>query len=231
MEDPPQQPPSTWNPYGPQPPPYQPPPQPWIRPDINSALLRPRAGWYAASVIPLLFAAGLIALFVVLAIDAFPNRPKEFVAPGTLVVRADGAQDQTIYRHTAGAIGGSVPGRPDCTVRSADGGPPLTLDPAGNTTVSFGADEYFTAWHFDPPGTGFYRVSCQSSSPPVHQPLAVGERPRLAHFGVLVAAAIVSGFLGVLLAVGVAVIVAVMRSRHKRRLQDEAMAAAQAPGR
>jgi hypothetical protein len=219
---------SSYPPYWQQQPYYygqQPPP----RPPIDSRLLRPRAGWYAAAAVPLVLGLAAMALFIVLAVRTFPDEPRPFLAPGDTQLRLAKGKDQTIYRHTRGSGYLSSHDAPSCTVRRIPGGRGVRLGNAGSTTLSYGEDEYVTELHFEPPANGHYLIRCEAP-PARHVPLAVGNRPRLAVFGATIVAAIASAGLGVLLAIGVAVLVAVLRSRHKRRLQDEVMASTSAPG-
>jgi hypothetical protein len=209
---------------------YQHPPywQPQPRPPINSKLLRPRAGWYAAIAVPLVLGAAAMAVFVVLAVRAFPDEPKPFLAPGGPELHLEKGKDQTIYSHTRGS-GYVSQGTPNCKVKRLPDGPVVRLRNAGPTTLTFGDDGYAAELHFEPPADGDYLIRCEAP-PGRHEPLAVGNRPRLAVFGAMVVGAIVSAGLGVLLAVGSGVLVAVLRSRHKRRLQDELMTSPYAPG-
>ena len=203
--------------------------QPPAKPPIDSKRLRPRSGWYAAIALPLVLGAGAMAVFVVLAVHAFPDEPSSFLAPGGPRLDLDKAEDQTIYRHVRGSGYPSPAGTPSCTVRGLPDGPRVPLHDAGSTTLTFGDDEYRAGLHFEPPADGRYLVRCDARLDR-HVPLAVGKRPRLAVFGAMVLGAIASGGLGVLLAVGAGVLVAVLRNRHKRRLQNEAMASTYPPG-
>jgi hypothetical protein len=208
--------------------PHQPYWQAPAKPPIDSKRLRPRSGWYAAIALPLVLGAGAMALFVVLAVHAFPDEPRPFLAPGGPELTLEKGEDQTIYRHVRGSGYPSPAGTPSCKVRGLPG-LRVPLRDAGSTTVTFGDDEYRTELHFEPPADGRYLVRCDAQLDR-HVPLAVGKRPRIALFGAMVLGAIASAGVGVLLAVGAGVLVAVLRNRHKRRLQNEAMASTYPPG-
>ena len=172
----------------------------------------------------------LLALFVVLAVHAFPDEPKPFLAPRTVRLTLETGKDQTIYRQTRGSGYVSLDETPSCNVRRAPNGAFLPLRRhSGSTTLGFGTDKYVAELHFEPPTDGVYVIRCGA---PFGRrvPLAVGNRPHLGRFVVFLVAAIASGGLGTLLAAGVGVLVAVLRGRHKRRLQDEAMTSTYAPG-
>lgn len=205
-------------------PPYGHGPQPgWARPRIDRSLLRPKAGWYAAAAIPLLLGIAGLATCVVLAVNAFPGRPHAFTAPGARELRLKKGDDQTIYRHTRGAGAPSPGGTPACAVRELRSERPIPLRSSGSLTLSLDRDTYVAELDFDAPLSGVYRVSCKPAAGARSQALAVGERPRLALFGVLVVAAIASIALGIVLTGAVIALVAIRRNSHKRRLEREAM--------
>jgi hypothetical protein len=95
---------------------------------------------------------------------------------------------------------------------------------AGNTTLTVNGNRYETQLNFSPPSDGAYSVACRPALGADVQALAIGKRPRFARLGALVVGAIAAVGLGVLLCGGAVALVAVLRHRHKRRLQDEEMA-------
>ena len=221
---------STQPPPPPPPPPPQQPPQYHApapkRPPIESSRLRPRARWYWLTALPLVIGAVAAALLAVATVKAFPDEPDPFSAPGGPTERLEGGEDYTIFSRSRESAFDARPSppTPDCEVISLPRGDRVELDDAGNTTISFGGTEYRTQLHLTAPSTGRYEVSCQPGSAFGTQALAFGERPNLGRFGVLLGSAIGSFVLALLLAAVIAAVVAVRRYRHKRRLQDEAMA-------
>jgi hypothetical protein len=195
----------------------------WARPPIDKRLLRPRAWWYAVAAIPPLLGVGLAALFIVLAVRAFPGEPRPFTAPHTLIVRLDGGEDQTIWSQTRGTSVPSVDAPPSCVVRNRDSERSVAVSRAGNTTLTLNGNRYETQLNFTPPTDGTYSVACRPALGAGPQALALGERPHLARFGAYIVGAIAAFGLGVLLCGGAVALVAVLRHRHKRRLQEEAM--------
>ena len=217
----------------PPPPPQQPqPPQQQYyspapkRPPIESSRLRPRARWYWLTALPLVIGAVAATLLAIATVDAFPDEPDAFTAPGGPTKQLEGGEDYTIFTRSPESEFDARPDppTPDCEVVSLPGGDRVELDDAGNTTLTFGGSEYETALHLTAPRTGRYEVSCQPGSAFGAQGLAFGERPNLGRFGVLLGSAIASLVLALLLAAAIVAVVAVRRHRHKRRLQDEAMA-------
>ena len=225
---------SSQPPPPPPPPPQQPqqPQQPQYyqpqkrRPPIESSRLRPRPRWYWLSALPFVIGAVATTLLAIAAVNAFPDEPDTFTAPGGPTERLEKGEDYTIFTRQPESDFDARPDppTPDCEVVSLPGGDRVELDDAGNTTLTFGGSEYRTQLHLTPPRTGRYEVSCDPASAFASQDLAFGERPKLGRFGVLVGSAIGSFVLALLLAAVIAAVVAVRRHRHKRRLQDEAMA-------
>jgi hypothetical protein len=202
-------------------PPQYPPPTAWARPRIDKSLLRPKAWWYAAAAIPLALGVAATAIFVVLAVRAFPDEPRQFRAPASLELHLKANEEQTIYRQTRGA---GVPGltfTPSCTVRRLGTGQLVPVRGSGSTTLTFGGNKYVTQLKFGPPAAGAYRVTCRPFGTD-SQPLAIGESPHLARFGLRIVAAIGSFVLGLLLCGGAVAFVAIRRHSHKRRLEREA---------
>jgi len=200
----------------------------WARPPIDTRLLRPSRWWYALAPVPLLIGLGAAALCIVLAVRAFPDEPDQFTAPHTFVMRLDGGDEQTIWAHTRGASDPSVDAPPRCVVRETGSRAPLPVDRAGSTTLTIGDNRYETELEFSPPRDGSYALTCRPAFGAQVQALAVGDSPHLARFGALIVGAVASVGLGMLLCGGAIALVAVLRHRHKRRLQDQAMGASPA---
>jgi hypothetical protein len=203
---------------------YGPGPVPgWARPPIDTRLLRPKAWLYALSAIPVALGLGVAALCIVLAVRAFPDEPQPFTAPHTLIVRLDGGDEQTIWAQTRGAADPSVDAPPRCVVRNRGSERFVPLSRAGNTRLTINGNRYETELDFSPPADGVYSVHCRPAFGTEVQALALGDSPHLARFGALIVGAIASFLLGLVLCGGVIALVAVLRHRHKRRLQDQAM--------
>jgi len=162
------------------------------------------------------------AIFVVLAVRAFPDEPRPFTAPARLQVHLKAGEEQTIYRHTKGAQAPSLDFRPSCTVRNLRTERLVPLRQAGDTTISVNENTYVTELDFEPPEGGAYLVNCRAGLGERVEPLAIGKSPHLARFGLRIVAAIGSFVLGVLFCGGVIAFVAIRRHSHKRRLEREA---------
>jgi hypothetical protein len=159
---------------------------------------------------------------VVLAVHAFPDEPRPFVAPHTFDLRLQEGEDQTIWRHTRGASDPSADAPPSCTVRDRRNERTAPVTRAGNLTLTVGGSRYEAELNFSPPAEGLYSVSCRPAPGAQVQALAIGKRPHFARFGALVVGAIAGVGLGVLMCGGAIALVAVLRHRHKRRLEREA---------
>ena len=220
-QQPPPPPPPPQQPYYQQPQ-YQPPPQ---RPPLESSRLRPRARWYWLTLLPLVIGVVATTLLAIAAVNAFPDEPRSFRAPGGLTERLEGGEDYTIFtRRPESEFDFNDAPTPDCEVASLPSGDRVELDDAGDTTVTHDDWEYRTQLHLKAPRTGRYEISCDPGPAFGDAGLAFGERPNFGRFGVLLGSAIGSFVLALLLSAVIAAIVAVRRHRHKRRLQDEAMA-------
>jgi hypothetical protein len=186
-------------------------------------VLRPKARWYWLSAIP--FVLGLVAMtvFIVLAVKAFPGDPDEFTAPGGPTLTLEEGEKKTIYRQTSGF--GASTAEPRCRVVDAATERPLELDEAGSFTFTTGGDEYAAELHFEAPSAGSYEVDCAGPFGGSEQALAVGDRVSFGSFGLAIGGAIAAPLLGFLISVVMAIIVAVRRNRHKKRLQEEAASA------
>jgi hypothetical protein len=209
--------------------PQQPPygygsPPGWARPQIDRSRLRPKAWWYAAAAIPPAIGIGLAALFIVLAVHAFPDEPRPFVAPHTMILHLGKGEDQTIWRQTRGASDPSVNAPPSCVVRDEASGRPVPVTQAGSTTLTVNGNRYVTELNFSPPADAVYAVACRPAPGAEVQALAIGKHPHLARFGAFVVGAIATFGLGLLLCAGAVALVAVLRHRHKRRLEREGTA-------
>ena len=214
----------------PQPGPYWvPPPAPPPRPAIDPAVLRPRRFWYVvAGLLLLLGAVGAVLLFVV-TLDSASGPLERFTAPGTVRVDIGAGEDRSIYVESpegAGSLGQGVTDGSDldCTVTGERSGERPELDsPLGTFTITRGETEYEAVLQFAVERGGTYEVGCRVRGVPGRAvPLAVGPRVAVLGFVGRVFGIFASLFGGALLATLIAVLTAVLRHRHRRRLEREA---------
>jgi hypothetical protein len=115
-----------------------------------------------------------------------------------------------------------------CGVRGPAG--PVAVKRADDVTLTTGGDRYVSRYTFEANADGFYVVRCRSTlETPSRVPLAVGP-----HLGILQIVATVFGVIGafgggLLLAGGVAGLVAILRHRSKVRRQREGAGPGAAP--
>jgi len=202
-----------------------PPQQPqWTAPpQIDQRRLRPTRAWYWLASIPAVAGLILTAVFVVQIVGVFSVGLERLSVPGSVIVPLEGGDKRGIYVQTYG-LGGALPGVTNtdlaCTVGDAgsDRSVPVTRTP-GAVTLTIGTAQYVERLRFEAPRDGRYAVMC-SQPPGVRS--AVG--PRLSFFGPFVAivGAILSPLIGLALSAAIAIVVAVWRSAHKKRLRAEA---------
>lgn len=217
-------------PNPPQPGPYWvPPPPPPPRPAIDPAVLRPRRLWYVvAGLVFVLGVAGAVLLFVV-TLDTATRPLERFTAPGSVRVEVAAGKGRSIYVESpegADSLDQSGIDRSDldCTVTGESSGERPELDsPLGTFTITRGGTEYEAVLQFEVERGGSYEIGCRVLGAPGRAvPLAVG--PRVAVFGFIgrIFGIFASLFGGALIATLIAVLTAVLRHRHRRRLEREA---------
>jgi hypothetical protein len=214
-------------PYGYQPPPYPYWQQPQWRPPpyIDPKVLKPSRLWYWVAPIPALIGLVLCAVFVVQFVDRFDTNLTHLRTPGTVQLTLDAGDERGIYVQTAGALGAQSVSAGDlrCSVREAASERSVELHDASGFTLTLNNDEYVERLRFKAPRAGRYAVTC---SEPPGVPLAVGKHLALREFALPAIGAIASFLIGAALTTAIAVVVAVKRSRHKQRLQREAVSGA-----
>lgn len=208
-------------------PPPPPPPPPALRPPppyVDPSLLQPSRAWYwVAGVVGVVSAAIAVALFVNAAgslVDDLTGPLTEFDSPGSATIVLESDAERTIYRQLRDdsvVIRGASAARPACTVTSPDGSRVELRNPF-EWTLDRGEDRYEALYAFKATQAGGYRVACSGDE----VPLAVGE-----HLGLLallggIAAALAALFVGVGAAIAIALVTAIRRDSHKRKLQHQA---------
>ncbi|MEA2442996.1 MAG: hypothetical protein QOJ12_288 [Thermoleophilales bacterium] len=199
-------------------------PQPQWRPPpyIDPKVLKPSRLWYWLSPIPALIGLALCAVFVVQLIDRFDTNLTHLRAPGTVQLTLDAGDQRGIYVQTAGAVGSRAVSPDDlrCSVREVASERSVEIRDSSGFTLTLNNDEYVERLRFDAPRAGRYAVTC---SEPPGVPLAVGTHLSFREFALPIIGAIASFLIGGALTAAIAVVVAVKRSRHKQRLQREAV--------
>jgi hypothetical protein len=173
-----------------------------------------------------------VGLSVVLFIGFFSSLVDEltgplthFRAPGEVRLELEAGAERTIYRQEresgSPVRGGSEPD-PTCTVTSADGAR-VEVGDSFEWTLTRSGDIYEAMYDFTSSRSGTYRVACEASDRargPV--PLAIGESIGLLDLFKKAGAALAVFFGGLIAAAAIAIVTAVMRDSHKKRLQREA---------
>jgi hypothetical protein len=206
-------------------------------PRIDPKRLRPSRAWYWV-------AGALIVLSVVVAGYLFFSilRPlfdpiDNFTAPGSVTVDLDGGDQRTIYTQTTGIDTPVTPTLVDvspndlaCTV-TGPGGKRLDLSRADGFTYTKNNDEYRAKLEFKASDSGEHVVRCAYRPAPAERiALAVGPHFGTVGFVTRLLLFFVVLFGGLLLGIGLAVLVAVLRQRSKKRLQREEMGSWPPPG-
>lgn len=200
--------------------PYQPPPQWQPPPPVDPAQLRPSRLWYWLSPIPGIVGIVVAVLFIVMLVNRIGADLDRFTTSSPRVVHLEKGDERGIYVQVAGGrVAGTSSAIAGCTVRQQSSERIVPLrEPSGTFTLTVNGKSYRELYHFRPSSTGNYSVSCEG---PEGAPLAVGP-----HFGfkglvVPIVGAILSFLVGIALSIVIAVVTAVRRSNHKRRLQYE----------
>lgn len=227
-QPPPPPPPPAGQPGVPPPPPrpLNPPP-----PYIPSSQLRPSRTWFwVAGAIGVICAALSVVLFISFfssLVDDLTGPLTEFRAPGRVTVELEAGAERTIYRQQRDD-GRPIPGAdgraPTCTVTRADGGLVDVNDTLFPWTLKRNSDRYEALYNFTASEAGSYEVACDPRDENLPAlPLAVGESIGFWDLITKGAGALALFFGGLIVAGAIAIITAVMRDNHKKRLQREAM--------
>ena len=167
-------------------------------------------------------------------VDDLTGPLTEFRAPGEVTLELDADAERTIYRQERDD-GRPIPaanGRePACRITRGGGGVVELNDTLFPWTLKRNGDRYEALYGFTAPDDGSYRVACNpngNAGEPV--PLAIGESIGFWDLIKKGAGALALFFGGLIVAGAIAIVTAVMRDSHKRRLQREARErAAEAP--
>jgi hypothetical protein len=210
-----------------------PPPPPLHRPPpyIPSSQLRPSRTWFwVAGAIGVICAALSVVLFISFfssLVDDLTGPLTELRTPGQVAVELEEGAERTIYRQQR-EDGRPIPGangrEPTCTVTRADGGLVEVNDTLFAWTLKRNGDRYEALYNFTASAAGSYEVACDQRDenlPAV--PLAVGESIGFWDLITKGAGALALFFGGLIIAGAIAIITAVMRDNHKKRLQREAL--------
>ena len=212
---------------------WVPPPPAPPRPSIDSSLIRPRRLWYWVA--GAVFVAGA-AVAVVLSVATFRSVTgdiTQFSTPNEVTVDLEPGDRRTIYVQTlmdgSETVVGSSPPTSDELVCRVVGptGPTEVSDITGSFTLTRGDDEYQALLRFEARSSGAHRVSCRERRPETEhgipgEPLAIGPYVGVSGFIGSIFGIFASFLGGALLAILIAVLTAVLRHRHRRRLEHEA---------
>lgn len=190
--------------------------------------VRPSAWWYVAP--PLIFILGIV-IAVVLAVtsiapgfDALTKSLVQFTPPATGTVTLSDGDEQTIYLQTE-ANGVAIPASARVTVDDVScrvtgpGEQSITVGDAFDLTVTQGDDKYKALKEFTAAGPGTYTVRCEIGGGARDVPLALGKTIGLWRLLGGTFGAIAAFFAGGAIAIGVFVLILVLRIRSKRRSQ------------
>jgi hypothetical protein len=174
--------------------------------------LRPRRIWY-------LVAAGLAALTLI-AVAILVWRAAAAV-PATPVVLEPGSSQVRVEREGLTVYSSELQANVRCRASTADGADVPLRDPSGTEELSAGDGRtwYVALRSVKPVPAGVYTVSCEPL--PAGVELAAGPRASALTFIALVLGAVLTGFLGLLTAGVVALVVLLRRRGHRRRLRSE----------
>ncbi len=198
---------------------------------MDPALIRPSRLWYWVGGVA---GAAAIAVSIVLAIgliddiDSLTGELTRLETPGQATLRLDAGSERTIYQQTRG-VSGPIDTPPDatvaCKVDRVPGGEPIAVDDTGGFTLKRGSERYESVLKFEVDRAGRYTVACEDPARPDQRiPLAIGRTVGLLSFIGRILATLGAFFGGILIAAGVATVVAIMRADHRRRLARESQA-------
>ena len=206
------------------------PPQP-LRPPppyIPGSQLKPSQAWYwvagAVGVICAGFSVVLFIGFFSSLVDDLTGPLTELRAPGEVSVQLEEGADRTIYRkvrESGTPVSPSAPD-PDCAVTGPDGGS-VEVGDTFEWTLKRSGDRYEALQDFSAAEAGTYRVACRLSDAARQVPLAIGESIAFWDLIKKGGGALALFFGGLIIAGTIAIVTAVMRDNHKKRLQREAL--------
>jgi hypothetical protein len=205
--------------------------QPLPQSAVPAQELRPRRYWFAVAgliaAVGALAGVGLFALGVAGAVDDFKRPDQRFRAGEPVTVPVVAATDKIIWIDDAGD-GSTILG-PACTVTPVDGGT-ARIESIG-MSLSYATEE--AAWRglyrLNAERDGQYQVTCEASGAAGAAQLAVGDPPRIKGFAGKLGGGLVALFglpcLGLVVGGVLALVVALRRSEHRKRLTAAASTA------
>jgi hypothetical protein len=206
--------------------PLRPPP-----PYISPSRLRPGQAWYwVAGAVGVLGVAASVVLFVSFfssLVDDLTGALTQLRAPGQVTIELEPGAERTIYRQERenGAPIPNAAGRdPACSVTLVGGGRVELGDNEFGWTLKRNGDRYEALYDFRVAEGGSYRVACNTKDDNLAAiPLAIGETIGLWDLIKKGGGALALFFGAIVIAAAIAIVTAVTRDSHKRRLQHEAM--------
>jgi hypothetical protein len=194
---------------------------------VDPALIRPRRLWYWVGGV--LGATG-IGASVVLGIgliddvDSLTGELTRLETPGQATLTLDSGAERTIYQQTRG-VSGPIDSPPDAAIACVvgKGATRADVEDTGGFTLKRGSERYESVLKFKVDESGRYTVLCKDSAGSKrHIPLAIGRTVGLFGFVGRIFATLGAFFGGIIVAAGVATVVAIMRADNKRRLARQA---------
>jgi hypothetical protein len=159
-------------------------------------------------------------------VDDLTGPLTELRAPGEVTLALDADAERTIYRQEredGRPVPGAIGREPACRITRDGGGVVELNDTLFPWTLKRNGDRYEALYSFTAPEDGSYRVACNpndNAGEPV--PLAIGESIGFWDLIKKGGGALALFFGGLIVAGAIAIVTAVMRDNHKRRLQREA---------
>ncbi|MEU2928389.1 serine/arginine repetitive matrix protein 2 [Streptomyces sp. NPDC007251] len=193
------------NPWGP---PYGGPPP--VPPSIPAKDLRPRRLWYAvAAVVGLVLVGAGIASIAVTVVDSVNSvdTARSFPSGESRTFRFAEGKTKAIYVSQSGQ------GHVDCRIPGMASG--SMTQPSSTFRVTAGSRTWERVFEVRPGSSGDYTLTCTSDQP---ADFALGDKPQVGNVvgGILAGiGCFIAGFFG---AAAIAVVTAVRRSRHRKRL-------------
>jgi hypothetical protein len=167
----------------------------------------------------------LFVSFISSLVDDLTGPLTELESPGEVTLQLEEEADRSIYRKLRESGAPLAQGAPDpiCTVEG-EGGATVEVSDSFEWTLKRDGDRYEAIYDFTAPEAGSYVVSCEpnrGSTTPV--PLAIGEGISFWDLLSKAGASLILFFGGLTIAGTIAIVTAVMRDNHKKRLQREAL--------
>ena len=173
------------------------------------------------------FLAGVAGavLLVVVTLRSATGDLTHLTTPGSASVELETGDSRTVYVQTL--VDGRGRARDasatdfDCRVMGPDGAAEVS-GTSGSFTLTRGDDEYEAALKFSAAGSGPHRVTCRHRGGEDPIPLAIGPHVEVLGFVGGIFGIFVSFFGGLVIAGLIIALTALLRHRHRQRLQREA---------